>query len=157
MGLIDNKVRDIDSVYTTDYPPIGAEPYCGITEEDLNPILSNERVTYYENHLSKKYFDEDSDPIYSSNFDISDGVFIKLQIAQNKVDRINECLADNKLLNQARLDMLNTYVTDDQYRSCLLIPLTVMVTPAMAKDFICAASSEIEKLLVVSEQAMENL
>ena len=157
MGLIDNEVRDVDSIYVAEYPPIGVELYCGVTEEDLNPVLDNERITYYENHLSKKYFEEDSDPVYSSEFEIRDEVFIKLQAAQSRVDRIKECIADNELLKKAHLDMLSTYVTNDQYRSCLLIPLTVMVTPSMAKDFICAATSEIEKLLVLSEQAMENL
>lgn len=157
MGLFNNKIKSRGNMYVTDYPSVGVEPYCGVANEELNPVLDNERVAYYENHICKKYCEDDPDPVNSPVFELRDDIFTKLQAATNRVNRIKECIADNELLKKARLDMLNTYITDDQYRSCLLIPLTVMVTPATAKNFICEASNEIEKLLVLSEQTMENL
>lgn len=92
-----------------------------------------------------------------SDLEINDSVFIKLQSARNRLHRIEECIADNALLKKAKLDMCSQYVTNDQCRSCLLIPLTIMVTPAMGIDFISKAESEIVRLLELSEQAMENL
>lgn len=92
-----------------------------------------------------------------SDLEIDDKTFIKLQSARDKLQRIEECITDNALLKKAKLDICSQYVTNDQCRSCLLIPITIMVTPIMARDFIVTAERELVRLLELSEQALENL
>lgn len=155
MDLLTNAPENVDSIYVSDYPPIGIEPYVGITEEDLNPVLDDERMAYYENHFSKKYFDDEDDPICGEALEEDDLVFLKRRAATQHLQKVESCIKQYQLILGA-IKSNPKYISQEDHKNTV-IPLTIMVTPARAWDVIYDSQRDLEELLRVSKQMLEEV